>query len=279
MPWSNVSEESVLLTPTGWVRAGSAPSALECFGIDRHGQVVPAVVRLATTGARSSEVFIGTVAAFATFIEETRLLASDGQVVQIGSLVQSGGIGELSFETLLRLPDTCPAILGIDETWMAIVGHAAFTKGRKIALRCCEARDNTGAFPQTVNDGNLTYCLVEYDDLKRRLMAKGCEAICQLGARWLHNDAEMRDEIERSANQFTSLYLTARHHSEKWYRLSYDSLQHTAYVYVSDTPGKPPPVDKGSCAFLGPGQPLTVALSWEGKSWSLLSGGFVVAGG
>lgn len=278
MPSSSVSEESLLLTANGWLRAGSAQSAVDCFGIDRHGRVVPSRVQVTHTNARSREAFIGTAAAFASFVGETHLLASDGRIVRMGSVVEKGEIGDLSFETLFRLPDSHPVVFGISETWMAFVGQAAFSKGKKIALRCYERHVETERFPRTVNDGTLSYCLMDRDDLEPRLIANGCETICQLGMRWLHNTTEARDEIERSATHFLSHYLTARHYSGKWYRLTYDSLQHTVYVCVSDEPNQPPPIDKGSCALFGPGEPAVVTLSWEGNSWSLLSGGFLVAG-
>jgi hypothetical protein len=86
----------------------------------------------------------------------------------------------------------------------------------------------------------------------------------------------MREEIDRGASWLAALYLTSRVQLHQWYRLAYDSLQHTSYVFLSDLAAKPPPVAKGACAFFGSLKKRVLTVSWEEKTWSPQIAGFLI---
>jgi hypothetical protein len=277
MPFTRISEDSALLTTAGWCKAGSAAKDIKCFGADRHGRLAAASVTTCSTDERAREAFVGTSSAFAAFLGETPLMLSDGRTMQLGKLIKSGVVAELSFETLLHLPAAVPLVLRSEEVWEVLGSEAAFLSGNRMALRCHEPRTLQKGFPRIVNDGAQTYCVLLYDDLADRVATKSTETICELGTQWLRNSDEAREEIERGASFFACLLLASRVHLEKWYRLRYDSLQHSSFVFVCDSSTKPAPVARGECAFFGQAMKQVVTISWEEKTWSPLSGGFLVA--
>jgi hypothetical protein len=237
---------------------------------------VLAPVTICQTKVESREVFLGTAAAFATFLGDTRLIVSDGRNVAARKVIENGSVADLSFETILQPPSMEAIPFGVDEVWGAIRTEAAFTKGLQIALRCNRPQLATRKFPRTMTDGGLAYCVLTYDELESQCATRRAEAICELSARWFRNDEEKREDIERSACSFICLYLTARVGLQSWYHLEYDSLQHTSYVSVCDSVTKPVPVSKGACAFIGPETKRIVMVSWDDKTWSPLSSGFLI---
>jgi hypothetical protein len=98
-----------------------------------------------------------------------------------------------------------------------------------------------------------------------------------LGRAWCFNGEEERLELERDHYLFGLWYLAALLEQGRPWRLRYDSLQHTCYMFVDESGSAALPVERGTCAFFSTQSDPGTAITWNDGSWNPIVSGFLLA--
>jgi hypothetical protein len=282
VPTADVAGSSAVLTPCGWRAAGLLPGASTIVGVDRRGLLTEQLVHAAADGESARLVFVGTASTLGAFCPRTRLVVADGAAVTCEDLVENGDVQDKSFETHVDLPEWAPGNDAASALWSSLrTAAAASSDEAGIVLRRRDSEWDDGkrhGFPEERQYGNYRYCVVGRRALSGQFDRDWSATVLALGRRWLYFHGERRLECERGAYSFGLWLLSALRATGTGYRVRYDSLQHTAYMFIEEG-ADVNPVVRGACAFMTPSSAPTVRLSWEGGSWNPIVAGFLVAAG
>jgi hypothetical protein len=127
--------------------------------------------------------------------------------------------------------------------------------------------------------GGCSYCILGKDSFAGSFRRDWASTLLSLGRQWLFAGEGARLELERAAYPFGLWYVSALKARGLHYRLRYDSLQHSSYMFIEDAPNRILPIERGACAFFAPSVGAATELEWEDRSWNPISSGFLVAPG
>ena len=282
MPSAKLIGLSTLLAPDGWIRAGVLKGTVTLVGVDRHGIPISRKVRAGQRETAARVTFVGTAAAFGAFSSESRLISSNGTVFSTAEIAEGGRIRETSFETHTELPEAAGRADPLVTLWPTLVDNAAAVGESSIALR---RRDIE--WPPAVKSsflveetfGSHRYCIVKKGMFVSCFSRDWVSTLLALGRLWLFAAEDERLELERAAYPFGLWYISALKAKGMHYRLRYDSLQHSSYMFIQEASTPIPPIERGACAFFAPGAASATELEWEDRSWSPISSGFLIAPG
>lgn len=266
---------SVLLSERGWVSADIAPAELAVLGAGRNGRLEARAVRVVPSRPLDVTAFLGTSSTFAEFSPSSRILSNDGSRL-LDELISSGDAGGTRFETPAELPDAVGWAYSAPELWKALSSAAAYRNGNRVAIPCSQANPAASDEFECRNIGGRTYAVLDKERVDRSMARDPSGTLTRILSAWLRNERTGSTDLERSLHGLTIHYVSALRRSGTSYRLRFDSLQHTAYVYVEDEDQMPPPVTKGACAFLSAAGGMEFLMSWEGTGWCPVVSGFLM---
>jgi hypothetical protein len=258
------------------------PTDCQILGVDRHGKVIQITAQLRRTGQRSRLAYVGTGAAVAAFVTDTRLLANDGKRWVVKDLVERINTSIVQFETVVRIPHVVEPDPSVEDLWTCLLDASAFRSAESVALRCRDsvADIGTGTFLLLKQSGGgQSFAILSRDELATALGAEWCKTIITLTTRWLRHREEDRVEVERSAYFVALWFATALISSGSGYVFQFDSIQHSSYIFVKVTGQAPPPIQPLSSAFYSPGETNASSLIWSDQSVAPIAGGFLLASG
>jgi hypothetical protein len=250
--------------------------------VDRHGAFVETTVHLKRTEAQSRLAYVGTGAAFAALVADTRLIANDGKKWIVKDLIECGDVSSIYFETPVRVPDVIQPKPSVDDLWRCLSEAAAVRNSESIALRCRDPLVVIGTksgFLRKIETGGQAFAIVNKHELTTALGANWGETITVLTTAWLRNADDGRMEIERSAYYLALWFAAALTASGSGYSFQFDTLQHSSYVFVTTAHDVPRPLQRGACAFFTPYHTRAVSLTWGDPSHTPITGGLLLAAG
>jgi hypothetical protein len=280
MPCAKLSVESSVLFSDGWGLAGNHTGIARLWGADRHGKWAIESVELAPAG-EERPVYLGTQGGFGLLATSSRITVRDGSAVTARSIPEHTRIGETWFE----MPGESPKA--------AMLGNARFVTG---ALRRCAALQDGQAFAvrrywpserqldgvldgivQRIKCGGSEYCLFTSGTLERLIAKDWAEAITEI-VRYCFTSEDGHQVFDRVNALLIAWYLSALRTRGEFYRVSYDAMQTTNWVYVSSVTDPLPPLVRGGCACIGAASKPTVHVTWTTASWSPVTGDFFLRG-
>lgn len=282
MPCARLVSLSTVLAPEGWVVAGALASTVTLLGVDRHGIPVSRKVRAAQGEASGRVTFVGTAAAFGAFSFDTRLISSDGKVLSTGEIAEGGRIREISFETYTELSGDAGRGDPPVTLWSTVAAAAAEAGDSSIALRRRDGEwrpSDKSKFPVEAVFGGHCYCILDKRTFASSFRRDWASTLLSLGRQWLFAGDDGRLELERAAYPFGLWYVSALKAKGRHYRLRYDSLQHSSYMFIEEALTSTLPVERGACAFFTTTAGSATELEWEDRSWNPISSGFLLAPG
>jgi hypothetical protein len=254
------------------------------IGADRHGVPVERQVEITGEGLEAQVSFVGTSSAFCAFTPNTRLTLAEGNSMTCGDLVEKERIADVSIETYVELSGTSLSSEAGPALWSAIgAATSAIADRNTIVLRKNEPRadvrevDRRQRFPDQKKYGTHMYCVVRRAELLREVSARWPDAVLALAESWLHSEGGIF-RCERRAYRFGLWIVSALRATASTYKITYDSLQHTANFGIEETAIDSSPISRGACAFAIPGRVGACRLRWEDAAWNPIVGGFLVAG-
>lgn len=282
MPFAAVAADSILFARSGRMPAGALKSSHEVLGVDRHGQPV---FRGVTT-ERSAESrrcgCLGTGTTFGIFADVSRILLADGTVRSVLEIVESGTIADHRFEHHLEVSESVTSRLVANSVWTELVTMSAVHDSSCVALRCraqdIEKRLTSRRGMVAANAGSHAYCIVKKDAFTSAASVDWSGTIDELVNCWCYSPEDDRVEIERGLTNVIAWYLAANALRSMAYTISYDSLQHSSYVFVMKTDASSGLIEKGRSAFLVPESASIIQLKWDERSWNPVCSGFLLAG-
>jgi len=269
---------TLLISKVGWIAANRLGQGDTVFGADRHGAVVGRAVSLSPSRSIIATAFLGTSAAFGEFSSVTRILTHDGASLQLSQLIESDGIGDARFETLTHIEEESNWRSTEELVWSILSGAAAGRDSNRIAIKCRKSlADMVPGLTKIRQFGGSTYSLLDRSDLRDALIRAPRATLSTIGELWLRNDDDARLELERAFHPFAPIYAAVLRQEGKGYRFQYDSLQHTAYIFICDAEEPPPPVGKVGCACYGTSRGDEFLIEWKGTDWNPIASGFLLA--
>jgi len=119
--------------------------------------------------------------------------------------------------------------------------------------------------------------LLDQEEFELKMSKNWASALSSIIRCWRLNGEENRIDIERSAYSLALWHGAALLEMGRGYSFEFDTLQHSAFVFVSDADSPASPLQRGRCAFYGPAMSETLTLTWMDSSLAPISGGFLLA--
>lgn len=271
--------ESLLHARGGWCFANAMKPTAEVLGINRQGQPVFERVTVEQTGQEGRSAYVGTSSVFGLFSNASNILHSDGTSRLAGEIVEAGEIAEAMFENHISVIGKARAHLIGDILLKELTAVSAFGSETEVSVCCRDASAPLhGRWKEldTRQAGPHRYCMVERSHLKSDLDTAWSKCLVDLVATCYYVKDLDRLELERDLVGTITWCLSALNAETKGYVLSYDLLQHSAYVYVALSDEPKSPIIKGRTAFFGPLNTKEIIVSWNDRSWHPIANGFLV---
>jgi hypothetical protein len=280
MPCAKLSVESSVLFADGWGPVGKCTGIAKLWGADRHGKWSIGSVQLAPA-AEERPVYLGTEGGFGVLTASSRITLRDGSAVTAGWIPKQSQIGETWFE----MPGEAPETAMSGNAWVvvsALRGCAALERGQAFALRRYwpSGQRLGGILPgivQGVRCGGSEYCVFTPETMERFIAKDWADALTEI-VRHCFTSEEGYQVFDRGNAPLIAWYLSALCARRVSYRLSYDALQNTRWVYVDSAADPLPPIARGGCACIGAVNKPTVQVTWTAASWSPVTGSFFLRG-
>ena len=195
----------------------------------------------------------------------SRITVRDGSAVTARSIPEQSRIGETWFEMPGEAPEA--AMSGnAGVVVSAMRGCAALELGQAFAIRCCfpfgQRLDGTlRGIVQVVRCGGSEYCVFTSGTMERFIAKDWAEAVTEV-VRHCFTSEKGYQVFDRGNAPLIAWYLSALRARRMPYRLSYDALQSTSWVYVNSVADTLPPIARGGCACIGAVNKPTVQLTW-----------------
>jgi hypothetical protein len=280
MPCAKLSVESSVLFADGWAPAGKRTGITKLWGADRFGKWGIESVQLAPAGD-GRPVYLGTQGGFGVLAPSSRITMRDGSAVTAGSIPEQSRIGETWFE----MPGESPELAMSGNA--GVVAHAlrrsaALELGSAFAVRRYwpSGKRVEGLLPGIVREvrcGGSEYCVFTLEDLERVIAKDWAEVVTEVVRHCFTSKAGCQ-VFDRGNAPLIAWYLSALRARSVFYRVSYDALQSTHWVYVNSVADPLPPIVRGGCACMGAVNKPTVQVTWNTASWSPVTGSFFLRG-
>jgi hypothetical protein len=281
VPSALLGGDSVVLSAEGAIPAKDFVAGNGIIGIDRHGRPSFRDVLISQADRPSRTAVLGSSAAFAVMSEHTRVLLTDGTSRAVGGIVIDGDVSDCRFENHVEFPAGLQSNDALNALWNELAAMSATDGSGAIALRCRE-RDRSIKLPSGIRvaeAGRHSYCVVEKQTLARAIRRDWIQTVVAIVDSWCYVEEEDRIEIERTVPFVLCSYLAALAALSKAYTVEFDSLQHSAYVFVSTSAVVPAVFSKGRTAFLADVQQSALRLEWHDSSWNPVVSGFLISPG
>lgn len=273
MSWTQLSESSIVLTPSGWKAARDLDSSVLLIGMDRHGRPTSRLVLTEQTTS-AQPIFLGTRAAAGWFAPETRIIAN-GRPASASSLL-SEDIRDFGFETYLEIEDASDVGILV---WTSLQ-HAAYHRGRSCLVfpkRDRIATVSSELMQEFIQHGR-PYVLLRKDVFLSAILKDWPETLLQIQPVFAYSGTETFS-IRYALDDLDILTwtLSALRACNRAYELSFETLQFSAFADLECRDYRPQPVERGTCSFRSAEHERVIRLLWDGASWSPIVGGFVVS--
>ncbi len=277
MPCAILSSKSTLLTAHGWCKA---ESQAEVLGVDRHGKVVSASVDIAALPAPARVGFLASKDSFGYFSAKTRLVDSTGAARLVSSLVESGDVGNVRFETITEIGDIAPSDDSASALWISFGNFAAVKNPTTAILRCRtpnkKLADNVELFLSVRRFGQHYYSILSREAFVAALCRDWSHTSDALAAKWL-STPEGTLEFHRDQFLFALWVLSSRKRRKQGVSLQFEARQYTTRIFMA--PAAAPTLSGGagaSCFYLA-GEESALEIRWSDRSWNPISSGFLLA--
>ena len=280
MPCARLSAESTVLFADGWGPTSRCTGAAELWGADRHGKWAIESVKLAPA-SNEKPVYLGTQGGFGVLAASTRITVRDGSAVIAGSIPEQSQIGETWFEMPGEPPKT--AMSGnAGAVASALRGCAALEFGKAFAVRRYWAsgprlKGVLRGIVQDIRCGGSEYCVLRSGVVEKFIAKDWANAVTEIVLHCFTSDQGYQ-VFDRGNAPLIAWYLSALRARRVSYRVSYERLQSTRWVYVNSEADPLPPIARGGCACMGALNKPTVEVSWKHASWSPVAGSFFLRG-
>lgn len=127
--------------------------------------------------------------------------------------------------------------------------------------------------------GSRRYGILRRGDFDRAIESNWAETVWTICQVVLHCTEDNRRCFATDGVDLLAWALSALTQLGLGYELTYATLQYSLHVDIGMTPDTRLPLARGECAFVRGEQEKTLALLWEGSSWSPIVSGFVMAPG
>jgi len=277
MPCATLSTKSTLLTAHGWSKA---KSQIEILGIDRHGKLVSAPVDIAPSPRPARIAFLASKDSFGYFSAGTRILDSTGATRFLSSLVESGDVSNVRFETVTEIGNIAPSTHCASALWTSFGNFAAVKSPTTAILRCRtpnkKLSHNVESFLSMRRLGQHYYSIVTRETFVAAFCRDWSHTSDALAAKWL-STSEGTLEFHRDQFLFALWVLSARKRQNEGVKLQFEARQFTTRIFMASTGA--PTLSGGagaSCLYLvGEEKPLEIR--WNERSWNPISSGFLLA--
>lgn len=280
MPCAKLSVESSVLFADGWGPARKRPGIAKLWGADRHGKWGIESVQLAS-GGDERPVYLGTQGGFGVLAASSRITVRDGSGVTAGSIAEQSRIGETWFEMPGESPEA--ALSGNARVvTSALRGSAALELGQAFAVRRYWPSGNRldgvlRGIVQGIRCGGSEYCVFTSGSIERIIANNWAEVVTEV-VRHCFTSEEGYQVFDRGNAPLIAWYLSALRARRVSYRVTYEALQSTHWVYVNSVADPLPPIARGGCACIGAVNKPTVEVTWTTASWSPVTGSFFLRG-
>jgi hypothetical protein len=279
VPHALVVEQSLLLTPSGWVECARDSAKLQVLGIDRHGRTAVAPVSVKSLEGRECPIFIGTSLCCGSFSPASTLQDATGQLHKAAEIAETGLIGDLKFETQLDCGE-CP--LGTDQIrhlWEALAFEVAYADRSKAVIRCRKSisggADLIGRFGRIERRGGRLYYWIDKATLN--LSGANPTAMLEELLQVFQNDDGL-GEFGRESLYLPMTIAASWAGRNRVYAMSYDTLQHTAVVLLDPHAGSTASLAVGRCVtFLGEARDER-EITWRDGLWNPICNGLILIG-
>ena len=278
MPCARLLDSCLLLTHDGWLPCRGKRSKVRVAGIDRYGKVTLESAAVCPLPSIARPVFLGTSKCCGLLSPTTIVQSSVGKF-KAAEIVEAGSIGVHKFESLLYLDSMQFGPRQAEHLWQALGTETASIDNLRAIIRCRGGFDGpefgVGFGDLWKRDGRRFYSLrrdrLEHNASRIPLLLNELTQV-------FTNDDKLA-ELSRAGAALAMAIGSALAMRGKAYELSYDTLQHTAAVYVDTDAGTLAGIAAGKCAHFLEQQCIEVELSWSSAHWNPLCNGLVIVGG
>ncbi|MDP9010480.1 MAG: hypothetical protein M3N91_17545 [Pseudomonadota bacterium] len=279
MPRAVVMRESLLLTQSGWAECARDSINLRVVGIDRYGRTSVAPVAVKSLEERKCSVFVGTSLCCGAFSPSSTLQDATGQIHRAADIADSGLIGDLKFETQLACGALSLCTDQVAQVWEALASEVAHADDSRAAIRCrkslSEGADLIGRFGLLERREGRRYYWIDKDKLDQA--GASSTAILDELLQVFQNDDGL-GEFGRESLYLPMTIAASWAERNRAYAMSYDTLQHTAVVFLQPDAGVTTSLAAGRCVTsIGEARDER-EISWRDALWNPICNGLILVG-
>ena len=284
MPELILTNNSLLLTPAGWLRASNTFLGLQVYGIDGAGHIRERDVVLSEFGTTDHIAYVGTSVAFGEFDPRTKIIDCDNKKRTIREIVESGDVGDLKFENAVQTTNEKPGDPLLVDMWNSLRAMAIAGTDEKIVLFCRGYESSIlDRVSSQISDATLNVLKPNFDNYLRLTKSDFLSSFRSDFKSALECLSMMLFEVSEDA---AFVFDRDNWHWGYWFasiakkgHFTYDNLQHTTTLQLrADVDGAPSGLSKGGTAFFRRQSAPVYCLCWKDTSWSPLCSGFILAG-
>lgn len=276
MPKALIVGQSALLTESGWIGASSCARNAKIHGIDRHGKLATEVVSLERVPHRTPSIFLGTSLCCGVFSGNSRIADTAGRSHTLKQIVAACIVDELTLEATCSADPASGVIPSFDSVWDSLKHEAASTQADKVIIRHRSpkaSKDESATLFQHIHLDGQQYAVLTKSALQESLAKDFVGSINEILVILTNEDGAC--EISRINALLILIIADSLQRRKCLYQLSYDSIQHTAAVFIELGGRVPGSISRGRCAHLIAGEEAIdqLELAWNVSSWNPLCNG------
>jgi hypothetical protein len=252
---------------------------LQVVGIDRHGKTAVAPVAVKSLKGQECPIFVGTSLCCGVFSPTSMIQDATGHVHKAAEIAETGLVGDLKFETQLVCGEFPLCTDQVIQLWEALVSEGAYADRSKAAIRCrksiSEATDLTGRFGRTELRERRLYYWID----KAALGQSGARSSSVLEEllQVFQNDDGL-GEFGRESLYLPMTIAASWAERSRAYAMSYDTLQHTAVVFLAPHVDVATSLAAGRCVnFVGEARGER-EIAWRDALWNPICNGLILVG-
>jgi hypothetical protein len=272
VPFAQIASNSLLLTPTGWIRASKVSGEAQIAGVDRHGRLGWSGITAASSSILDQHVVVCSGGSVGQFSGSTALLLSNGDIVSASEMLSGADNREVKFETA-----DCRLNRIDDELWISILddlrNRSPFVGHIDFALRCHGIPHKTDRTPgvRVMKVGSHAYAVLNTMKIRSSTVEHFCDLVKLLFGSSDPEvyEFEVRDDL--ILNAYVSICGT------DGISLECDSLQHTSLIRLCHNGKRPGPYLPLRTCFRAAEFGETHECNWFDPSWKPIVNGFLIA--
>lgn len=271
MPSCELLSSTPLATSAGWELAGVLPESVSIWGIDRNGRWAQSVVTLRVSGTGAA-ILLGSQQACSSLSEQTLVQVVGGNRVEVGGLIDSGSVRHCWFEVADNDFSMNPG-MPARGFWSALRAAAAFASESAMAFRI-RSRKACG-IGRCLGVRGEQFLILARSEVEASFAKGWAETVTSIVCGAFNLPDTETVELHRDWVHLLSWLSSARAAAGHGSTLAYDSIQHTVLIY-SDPADLVPPSTQGASCSRGCLGHTRIELEWPDRSWSPVSGGFIL---